>query len=132
MGIFNKKKKSENEFYADTEDLLVVFDNDNKTSSIERVSEIRDGAIYVTGKHAVPIEDVEISNGMEGRIFFYRAPTQSIAETERLANLERSLVLNQITSYKPPVDPNGMDIQKIFLMGLILVAFVVIGISSCG
>lgn len=131
MGIFNKKRK-EDEFFPETDDLLIVFDDDKKTAVIERVSEVREGAVYVTGKHAVPLEDVEISNGIEGRVFFYRAPTRSIQETERLATLERSLVLHQITAYKPPADPNAIDITKMALMGLILVAFVVIGISSCG
>lgn len=132
MGFFNKKKKQEDEFYAETDDLIVVFDDEKKTAVIERVSEIREGSVFVTGKLAVALEDLEITNGKEGRVFFYRAPTRSIMETQRLAALERSLVLQHITAYKPPADPNAMDLQKIGLMGLILVAFIVIGVSSCG
>lgn len=132
MGLFNKKKKQDDDFYTETDDLLVVFDNDKKTGVIERISEVREGSVFVTGKHAVPLEDLEIVNGVEGRIFFYRAPTHSIIETQRLAALERSIVLQHITAYKPPADPNAIDLTKMALMGLILVAFIVIGVSSCG
>jgi hypothetical protein len=131
MGIFNRKKE-EDEFWADTNDLLIVFDEGQKTSEVHRVSEIRDGAIYVTGKHKIPYEDCEITTGAEGRNFFYRAPSESVRETHRLAELERNMVLTQITAYKPPIPPATMDWTKGLLFGLIFVAFVVIGISSCG
>lgn len=128
--MFNRKK--EDEFFPDTNDILIVFDDDNKTSDIQRVSEIREGTIYVTGKYAVPLQDCEITTGLEGRNFFYRAPAQSVQETQRLAELERSIVLKQVTSYNPPVQEGGMDIQKWLLFGLVFVAFVVMGLSSCG
>lgn len=127
-----RKKKEDEEFFADTDDIIVVFDDDNKTSVIERVSEIRDGVIYVTGRHAVPIEDAEMTNGVEGRIFFYRAPAESISETRRLAALERSMVLNQITAYSPPQQPNSMDWTKALLFGLVALAFIVMGFGGCG
>lgn len=130
--LFKRKKKEDEEFFAETDDLLVIFDDENKTSVIERVSEIRGGAIYVTGKHAVPLEDAEITNGIEGRIFFYRAPAQSIAETRRLAALEQSMVLSQITAYKPPTPPNSMDWTKAMLFGLVALAFIMFGLGSCG
>lgn len=128
--MFNRKK--EDEFFPDTNDILIVFDDDNKTSDIQRVSEIREGTIYVTGKYAVPLQDCEITTGLEGRNFFYRAPAQSVQETQRLAELERSIVLKQVTAYNPPVPEGGMDIQKWLLFGLVFVAFVVMGLSSCG
>lgn len=126
-----KKKREDEDFFIETEDILVIFDDENKTSTIERINEIRDGAIYVTGKHSVPIEDAEITNGVEGRIFFYRAPTASIEETKRLARLEQSIVLNQITAYKAPEPPNTMDWTKAMLFGLVALAFVIIGMGSC-
>lgn len=132
MVSFLKKKKQDEEFFAETDDVIVVFDDDNKTSVIERISYIKDGVIYVTGKHAVPLEDAVLTNGVEGRIFFYKAPEESVVETRRLAALERSMVLNQITAYKTPVEPSSMDWTKALLFGLIFVAFIVIGISSCG
>lgn len=125
------RRKKEEEFFAETEDLLIVFDDDNKKSDIQRVSEIREGTIYVTGKYAVPANDCEVTTGPEGRNFFYRAPSQSVLETQRLAALEKSIVLNQITAYRPPVPPAAIDWTKGLLFGLVFLAFIIMGISSC-
>lgn len=127
-------KKKHDEFFPETNDLLIIFDDEKKTSDIRQISEIKDGAVLVRGPkgYNVPYDDCEITNSEDGRHFFYRAPTQSITETIRLANLEKNIVLNQITSYKPAEDPNKMDMTKIFLFGLVFVAFIILGISSCG
>lgn len=130
--FFRKRKKDEDEdFFVETDDVVVIFDDEKRTSTIERVSLIKDNTIYVNGKHAVPLEDVEVTNGVEGRIFFYRAPTRSITETERLAALEMSMVLKQVTAYNPPVPVGGMDWTKTLLFGLVFLAFIVIGFSGC-
>jgi hypothetical protein len=128
--MFFKKKKEE--FFPDTNDILIVFDNEHKASDIQRISEIREGTLYVTGKYAVPADDCEITTGLEGRNFFYRAPSQSVLETQRLAALEQNLVLTQITAYRPPMLPTSMDWTKGLLFGLIFLAFIIIGLSSCG
>jgi len=129
--IFVKKKQQEEEFFPETNDLLIVFDHENKTSDIQRVSEIREGVIYVTGKYAIPLLDCEITTGAEGRNFFYKAPSRSIQETQRLAELEKSMVLKQITAYKPPQPPGVMDAQKWILNGMVILAFIILGVSSC-
>ncbi|KAF0994411.1 hypothetical protein [Geobacillus sp. TFV-3] len=125
------KKKEKDEFFLGTNDILIVFDDEQKTSDIQRIDEIRDGAVYVTGKYKVPIHDCEITTGQEGRHFFYRAPSRSVQETQRLAELEKCIVLRQITSYRPP-EPNQLDMTKILLFGLVFFAFIIVGISSCG
>jgi hypothetical protein len=131
MGLLKRDKKAE-EFFPETEDVLIVFDDEQKTSDIQRISEIKEGTLYVTGRYAIPVLDCEITTGAEGRTFFYRAPSQSITETHRLAELERNMVLNQITAYKQPIPPTSMDWTKGLLFALIFVAFVVMGITSCG
>lgn len=123
MGLFNRKK--EEEFFLETSDTLVVFDHDNRTSDIVRVSEIRDEAIIATGRYKIPVQDCEVTTGREGRIFFYRAPSQSVLETERLAKLEYNAVLSQVTAYKPPIPPTNMDWTKGLLFGLLFVAIIV-------
>jgi hypothetical protein len=72
----------------------------------------------------VPLLDCEISTGRDGRNFFYRAPSQSIRETERLARLEQSMVLSQITAYKPPILPNSIDWTKGLLFAIIFVCVI--------
>jgi hypothetical protein len=125
------KRKKEEEFFPETSDVLIVFDEDKRTSDIQRITDVREGVLYANGLYAIPILDCEITTGAEGRNFFYRAPSQAIMETQRLAELERSIVLNQITAYKPPVLPSSMDWTKALLFVGIFLAFIVFGISSC-
>ena len=120
------KKKKQDDFEFETTDLIVIFDKENKTSSIERITRITDGVIYVNGKHAIPVSDCEVTNSYEGRNFFLNAPSRYIEETQRLANLEKNLVLTQITSYRPPMLPSAMDWTKGLLFALVFVAFILI------
>jgi hypothetical protein len=126
------KRKEKDEFFPETNDILIVFDDEQKTSDIQRIDEIRDNSVYVIGKYNIPIHDCEITTGPEGRHFFYRAPSRSVQETKRLAELEKSIVLRQITSYRPPNPPSQLDMTKILLFGLVFFAFIIVGISSCG
>lgn len=125
------KRKKKDEFFPETTDILIVFDDEKKTSDIQRISEFTTESVIVTGKYNVPVEDCEITNSNEGRNFFYRAPSQMIQETKRLAQLEKSIVLTQITNYRPVEDPQKGDLTKLFLIITIMLAFIVFGISSC-
>lgn len=131
MGLLPKRKDGD-EYVFETTDLLIVFDDENKTSDIKTITTITEDSVIVAGYYKVPILDCEITTGKEGRNFFYRAPSRSIQETGRLAQLEINSVLEQITSYKPPVPPTSMDWTKGLLFGLVFIAFVILGISACG
>lgn len=131
MGLLNKKQNSDDFDMFETTDILIVFDDEAKTSDINRVTTVDSESVIVASKHKVPLEDCEITTGKEGRVFFYRAPSKSVKETERLARLEMNMVLEQITAYKPPIPPTSMDWTKGLLFALIFVAFIVVGISSC-
>lgn len=121
------RKKNEDEFLMETSDILIIFDNDKKTSDIRTITSVTEDAVIVAGYYKVPLLDCEITVGADGRNFFYRAPSQSIEETQRLAQLEMSTVLTQITAYQPPVLPSSLDWTKGLLFALILIAFIVIG-----
>lgn len=123
MSIFNKRNSEEH--ILDTNDMLIVFDNDSKTSDIARVTAVEDEAVIAAGRYKIPVQDCEITTGREGRVFFYRAPSRSVTETERLAKLEFNTVLNQITAYKPPIPPSSMDWTKGLLVFLLFVAIIV-------
>ncbi|HHY72275.1 MAG TPA: hypothetical protein GX497_03440 [Bacillus bacterium] len=127
--FFNRKKKDE--IFPETNDILIIFDDEKKTSEIHRINEFTEESAIVTGKYNVPILDCEITNSDEGRNFFYRAPSQMVEETKRLAQLEKSIVLTQITNYKPVEDTQKGDLTKLFLIITIMLAFIVFGISSC-
>ncbi|MBM7543260.1 hypothetical protein [Amphibacillus cookii] len=123
MALLNKKKDEE-DYKVETTDLLIVFDNDNKTSDINVVSSLDDGTVTVNGMYKIPLQDCEITVGKEGRNFFYRAPAESVEEVERLAQLEHNIVLTQITAYRPPEPPNAMDLTKVFLFALVALALI--------
>lgn len=118
------------EMLEETNDLLIIFDDEKKISDVQKVTDIDENSVTVRGMYKVPLEDCEITNSPTGRNFFYRAPTQSITETKRLAQLEKAIVLQHITSYKPPVQ-NEIDFMKIGLLAAIIVAFLMFGVSSC-
>lgn len=124
-----RNKDEENQFSYETNDLLIVFDEDNKTSDIQVVTDFSDNA--VTGEtYKVPLEDCEITTGRDGRNFFYRAPAKSIQETQRLAELEKNIVLSQITAYRPPELPGAFDWTKGLLFFLLVVAFIIIAVVA--
>jgi hypothetical protein len=116
MSLFGKRK-NEDEYIFETTDLLIVFNDENKTSDIKTITDFTEDSVIVAGHYKVPILDCEITTGKEGRNFFYRAPSRSIQETGRLAELEMNMVLEQITAYKPPVPPTSMDWTKGLLFG---------------
>lgn len=128
MNFFKKKEESEFEFV--TNDLLIVFNHDKRTSDINLVTEVTEDAVKVEGKYNVPIEDCEITTGKDGRNFFFRAPAEYAAETQRLAKLEMNTVLMQMTAYREPVIPNGLDGMKIMLAGIVVVALIIVGVVA--
>ncbi|UOQ47226.1 hypothetical protein MUN88_14240 [Gracilibacillus caseinilyticus] len=127
MGL---SKNKEEEFNLETNDLLIVFDDEKKTSDIRHITETTDEAVIAAGYYKVPLQDCEITVGNDGRNFFYRAPSRSVTETERLAQLEMNTVLTQITAYRPPVLPSSLDWTKGILFALIFIAFIIIALVA--
>lgn len=128
---FSRQKLKEEDFFPQTNDVAIIFDDDNKTSDIKRISEISDGKIFVNGEYMIPLEDCEVTNSVTGRNFFYRAPSKSIHETRRLAELEKSIVLSKITQYKPKPVESPMDYTKMALFGVIVLCIIMFGATSC-
>lgn len=129
-------KKKEEEEFKESEDRLIIYDDELKTTTIDYVDQVKDGQVTVYGKNAVPIKDCLISHGIVhgqvARVYYYNAPTESIKTTENLAALEQSIVLSQITDYSDPYDkPQSFDWVKAALFGLLAIA-IVVGMSSCG
>lgn len=121
--FFNRK--NDDDYILETRDTLVVFDDENKTADIVRVTAVENEAVISAGRYKVPLLDCEVTTGTEGRIFFYRAPSRSVMETERLARLEYNAVLSQVTAYKPPVPPASMDWTKGLLFTALIIAIIV-------
>ncbi|MEI4651692.1 hypothetical protein WAG28_28245 [Bacillus cereus] len=131
LSKFSRQKLKEEDYGPQTNDVLIVFDDDKRTSDIKRINVIEEDKLMVIGEYVIPIQDCEITNSATGRNFFYRAPTKSITETRRLAQLEQSMVLTKITNYKPKPPESSFDFTKVGLMLIILIAFIVFGAVSC-
>lgn len=122
MGLF--KKENPEEFY-ETDDRLVVYDADRRICNMYYITHVDDESVMAAGKAKVPKEDCQVANSDEGLVYLYNAPTEIIKETERLARLEESIVLRQITQYEEPEVPNpNMDLFKWALVVLLIVAII--------
>lgn len=131
LSKFSRQKMREEDFGPQTNDVLIVFDDEQKTSDIKRINMIQEDKVMVIDEYVIPIEDCVVTNSSMGRNFFYRAPTQSIMETKRLAQLEKSIVLSKITNFKPKPPESPVDFTKIGLMIIIVISFIVFGAVSC-
>lgn len=122
MGLFSKKK--DDEFNVLLDDRLVVIDLEQRTSDIVYLDEITDTHVQATGRYVVPREDCEVTTSSEGRVWIVKAQTHVITELQRLARLEQSIVLTQLTNFKPPVVENPNT--DMFKWGLFVLLFVAI------
>lgn len=124
MGILSKNKKEEENF-LDLDDRLVIYENDGHNCEIYYVTEVSDESVIAAGRAVVPKADCHVSTSSEGRVWLYNAPKSHVHEVERLARLEQSIVLRQITNYKPEPPPNpNLDMKFWALAALLFVAII--------
>lgn len=122
-----KKKAAEQaaEQAAMLDDRLIVFD-DGGNCEIYEVDEVTAEAVCVHGFVTVPKDDCTPYVSSDGRIWICGANRQYIQETERLAQLEQSIVLRQITQYKADPVPNpNLDFSKWVMAGITVIAVIV-------
>jgi len=104
----------------------VVIIEENGCADIATVYDTDDHAVYAASAaqdYAIPIADLRAHVGPSGRIFVLAAESDYVRDTERLAALEKSIVLRQVTHYaKPPEDDSsGFKIRDILMYALIFV-----------
>lgn len=110
----------------------VVILEDNGQADIATVYDADDQAIYASStaqEYAIPRADIRgVYVSPLGRIFILGADPDYVRDTERLATLERSIVLRQITHYEKPVEDikGGLNIGKI--MNWVLIGVLLLGV----
>jgi hypothetical protein len=112
-------------------DRIVIID-DSGSADIATVFDIDDQAIYAespTQDYSIPIADVISYVGPSGRIYILKADADYVGDTQRLAALEKSIVLRQITHFSKPAEPegSGINIRSILMyamIGILLLAVV--------
>ena len=114
----------------ETDDILVIFDDEQRTSDIKRITDFTEDAIIVMGEYKVPIGDCELTTSESGRVFFYRAPSQSVKETKRLAQLEKNHVLREISNYRY-AEEKSFDLSKYSMLAVTIISVLMLGLSSC-
>ncbi|PGV93201.1 hypothetical protein COD87_32130, partial [Bacillus cereus] len=62
LSKFSRQKMREEDFEPSTNDVLIVFDDEKKTSDIKRINVIEEDKLMVIGEYVVPIEDCTITN----------------------------------------------------------------------
>lgn len=124
MGLFNKK--SETDVFEMSTDRLIVMDVEKRTSDVVYIDDVDDMSITSTGRYKVPRGDCDVFTSPEGLVYILKADAQYVQETKRLAALERSVVLAQLTQYKPePKENPNLDMFKWGLFFLLFVAIIV-------
>lgn len=104
-------------------DRIVIFE-DGGMADIATVVDEDDQAIYAESSvtdYAIPHGDLKAYVGANGRIFSLHADADYVRDTQRLAALERSIVLRQITHFAKdmPQDDGGVKLRDILLYALI-------------
>ena len=104
-------------------DKLVILE-DNGTADIATIYDQDDAKIYAessTHDYAVPKGDCKVHVGSRGRIYVIGADSEYITDTKRLAALEKSIVLRQVTHFEREKIENvkKVDIKQIMLWCLI-------------
>lgn len=103
-------------------DRVVVIEQGG-VADIATVYDSDDQAIYAespTQDYAIPLPDLLTYSAPGGRIYLMGGDPEYIQDTKRLAALEKSIVLRQITQFaRPPEEKGGLKIRDIMLYALI-------------
>jgi hypothetical protein len=127
LGISLKK----DEVSSPIQDVLVIMSSDG-TADIAPIIEINEERILATGEdevdYAVPIGDAKLYIGRRGRIYTYPASDENVFDVKRIAALEKSTVLKQITLFeKETAAPDvKLPIGKIILVAAVVLIFIII------
>lgn len=128
MGLFGSNRNDDS--YYEPQDTLIVL-NDNGTADLMDVTSINDERIHAgpwigEDQISVPIQDVRQYVGKKGRVFLYPSTVENVTDCRRIAQLEVSTVMRQITHFEREQDPPAKPISKLLLMGIALVIVIII------
>ncbi|RAU91541.1 hypothetical protein [Paenibacillus sp. YN15] len=110
------------------EDTLIILSSSGR-ADIARVEDINDERILAHGEveYSVPIGDVSSYVGRRGRVFHYPAIEENVTDCKRIAALERSTVLRQITMFeKEPMEAAAkLPIGKMVMIGAAVLVLII-------
>ena len=109
----------------------VVIIEENGCADIATVYDTDDQAVYASSAaqdYAIPVADLRAHVGPSGRIFVLSAESDYVRDTERLAALEKSIVLRQVTHYAKPPEDEGKGIRLRDILTYALIFVLVLGL----
>lgn len=115
--------QSRNEERYEPRDMLAIFKEDG-TAELAPVVTINDERLlagpYVGDgqQYAIPLEHVKSFTGPNGRIFLYPTTVENVTDCQRIAALERSTVLRQITHFQDTVIDTRKPVSKLVIFGV--------------
>lgn len=126
MAVLSKLQKQP----ADRDRIVVLDDQGN--ADIAMIYNEDDQAFYAdsaTQDYAVPKADLRAYVGPQGRVYVLFSDPEYIADTQRLAALEKSIVLRHVTHFEKPREEAapGINIKQILLyvmIGILLLAVI--------
>lgn len=111
-------------------DRLVIIE-ENGVADIASVYDIDDQAIYAessTQDYATPIADLKSFVGPSGRIYVLAADTEYVKYTKQLAELQKSIVLRQVTQFHKPPDEAAQGIRLKDILLYMMIAALILGV----
>lgn len=112
-------------------DWLVVLSQDG-TADVAFVEDVTADTVYAESSisnYAVPADDLRKFVGGTGRVYVLGADEEYITDVRRLAALQKSMVLSQITAFERPREDKkeGIGLKNILLyvlIGILLLAVI--------
>lgn len=111
-------------------DILVVTSTDGSAeiATIVNIDEERILGVAGGSEYAVPVGDAKAFTGRRGRIFIYPSTMENVMDCQRIAALERSVVLRQITHFEKErqIQPIKLPTGKIMIIVAVIVLMVIL------
>lgn len=110
---------------------IVVVTATSGMADIANVVEISEERILAKSssgqEYAIPIGDTMAYTGPKGRIFVYPTIPENVMDCQRIAALERSTVLRQITHFEreQTAEMRKLPIGKIAIIGIIVLLLII-------
>ncbi|MBY9082623.1 hypothetical protein KIH86_25365 [Paenibacillus sp. HN-1] len=112
------------------QDTLMIYKDEDGTADVATVIDVNDERLYAENaitSYTIPVGQYKTYTGRKGRIFVVGAPLDAVSDYQRIAALERSTVLRQITHYQgDPPEPVRKPIGRYILIGLAVMVFLII------
>lgn len=112
-----------------TQDVLIVLSESGR-ADIAPVIDINEERVLASGEveYSVPIEDTKVYVGPRGRVYSYPAADELVTDCKRIAALEQSTVLKQITVFEKEriVPPAPLPMGKLILVGIAALILIII------